>query len=133
MDNEILEGKLSCIIRSGILKFEAVKSNLSLTFLKNFLTFRTDKNLNNLHYVLKHKIYAVYRVNTRTCLHKLPEACGENKLILKRNQIINKHNAMDYSLLTLYFQSSNSKYSEAWDQKKVNTVRVYNTHRKLLG
>ena len=36
-----------------------------------------NENIYSLYYVLKHRISEIFRVNTRTCSHKMQQACGE--------------------------------------------------------
>ena len=63
-DNEIVGGEFSCIINTDFLEFIAARFSIRSTFYWFVLT--KDKNLYSLHYMLKHKIFTVFRANTQT-------------------------------------------------------------------
>ena len=51
-----------------LFRFLVAKFNLNLVFVQFILT--NSKNLYRLHFILKHKIYIVFRKDTRACSYK---------------------------------------------------------------
>ena len=70
--------KKFCIKRTNVLKFGVAKLNLNVIFVEFFIPFVSiqHKNYHCFHYVLKHKIYAVFRARIPTGSHKFSQCCS---------------------------------------------------------
>ena len=92
MDYKILKEK-NPMYNTDILQVVAARFTLNLVQL--FIISTNEKmNLHSLHYVLKHKIYTVFRTNTQTCsqtYHKI-------KLTLEKQNDKQTHIPVDISL-----------------------------------
>ena len=69
---EILKNNFLCIICTDFffffLELAVVKSNVNLSFVQLFIdSYSLKLRIKSLHYVLKYKIYIVFRANTWIC------------------------------------------------------------------